>query len=121
MLFLFFHIQSQRSRGEIYPVAKYYTTALLKKRNVFQPAVDTSGSGSLWELEYFIAHIRTVKMWNFTIYTRQIRIVRNIMSAVAKGLLLGKGWARIWIKIYTANECFTVNSNNHAQLKKAII
>lgn len=43
------------------------------------------------------------------------------MSAVAKGLLLGEGWARIWIKMNGANECFTVNSKNHAQLKKAII
>lgn len=43
------------------------------------------------------------------------------MNAAAKGLLLGEGWARMWIKMNSAKECFTVNSNNHAQLKKAII
>lgn len=75
----------------------------------------------MWELEYFRAQIRKAKMWDIIIYTRKIRIVRKIMSAVAKGLLLGGGWARIWIKMNSANECFTVNSNNHAQLKKAII
>lgn len=88
-------------------------------RNIFQPAVHTSGSVSLWELEFFIA--QKAKMWSITIYTRKITIVRKIMSAVAKGLLLGEGWARIWIKMNSANECFIVNSNNHAQLKKAII
>lgn len=89
--------------------------------NVFQPAVNTSGSVSLWELEYLIAHIQKAKMWDITIYTRILRIVRKIMSAAAKVLLQGEGWARIWIKMNSANECFTVNSNNHARLKKAII
>lgn len=67
-------------------------------RNVFQPDVNTSGSVSLWEVEY-LAHIQKAKMWDITIYTRIIRIVRKIMSAVAKGLLLGEGWTRIWIKM----------------------